>query len=213
MKAEIKLRGGTFPDPESRARPGCRGIPVVLDGGSTWLLHPGHLGQLGALDAIRDKLFDDSTLSARVIVGDACSAASLLLLANYDLTEAESWTLLIGLDDEGRKRLVEAVMEAFFGPDKPRRSYSAWATSALIANNIDPSSVPVELLGPVLDHLVASGRAMPQDRCVDSVEAARKVAGIQALIDSQAAERAAREDAPPPVVISGPGAHPEPGTP
>lgn len=188
--------------PAERALPGSEGVPVVLADGATWLLYPG--GLLNSLDRVRDRLYDGVRLRGTVHPDDIREVAVSLLICNYDLGLIEAVGLIDGVP---REQILDPVMEAVFGPqEKARhRTYTSWASSALIANGIDPSGVPTRLISEVLDHLVSTKRAIPQDKGIDSDEAARKVGAFQSLLQAQAAEREPK-NGPAPIVISGPGA-------
>jgi hypothetical protein len=163
------------PDPESRAFEGCSGTPIVLAGGGTWLLRDG--GLLNALDGLRDDLYDKAVLSGNVPMMEVMEVAFELLLANYDLTAAEAFELLAGVEHQA---LADAVFQALFGPQKPRRTYTAWAGSAMLANGIDPASVPSSLVPHVLAQLEMGKRCIPRDKYIESAEAAPRLAGIRA---------------------------------
>jgi hypothetical protein len=47
-----------------------------------------------------------------------------------------------------------------------RATYTEWATSAPLANGLDPSTVPPHLVPLVLDHLTRTGRALPEVKMV-----------------------------------------------
>ncbi|WP_435005152.1 hypothetical protein P12x_003046 [Tundrisphaera lichenicola] len=194
------------PKPEDCAREGCDGTPVTLSDGRAWLLADG--GLLNHLDAIRDRIDDSARLTEQVEMGDVNEAAFSLLLANYELAPSELVGLLAGAEAEV---LVPAVMEALFGPEQSRRTYTTWAASALIANGIDPSSVPTPLRAHVLEQLVATGRAIPAGKYIESAAAARKRALFRSLAAKHAQPR--EETTGPPTLISGPPPAPETPTP
>ena len=173
--------------PETSAREGASGIPVVLGDGATWLLADG--GLLNALDPIRDKIDDSARIGGQVEMADIGQAAWIMLAANYRLSGPEIGGLILGASQGG---LAAAVMEALFGPEHPRRTYTTWAASALIANGIDPDAVPEGLRPHVLAQLVGTGRAIPIERFVESAVAAPKLAAFRARAEQAAAEAAAK---------------------
>jgi hypothetical protein len=154
---------------QSPRRGAPRGVPVVLSDGRTWLL--ARPGLAPVLADVRDRLYDDLTVARRVRMGDVVQAAWVLLSANYDLADDDLERLLTGAGD---RALVDAVLDAVFGPEAPRRTYTTWALSALAANGIDPAKVAPELVPDVLAQLVATGRACPEADYVDSARAAAK---------------------------------------
>jgi len=170
--AEAKLDSG--PTPESRALEGAAGVPVVLGDGATWLLADG--GLRNALDPIRDRMDDAARLSGQVDMTDVGEAAWLMLAGNYDLARDQLAALILGADHGA---LAKAVMEALFGPEAPRRTYTAWAASALIASGIDPAAVPGDLRPHVLAQLVGTGRAIPLESYIESAAAAGRLAAIR----------------------------------
>jgi hypothetical protein len=167
------------PDPADRALPGpTRGTPAVLAGGGTWIL--ADLGLSRLLNGPRDRLFDDMILSSAVDMADVYLAAWYLLLANYNLSGAEVEALLGGADPGPLK---EAVLDALFGPEAPRRTYSAWARAALVANGLDPAEIRGDDLPHVLAMLVRAGRAVPTAEYVESAEAVAERKRIAATFD------------------------------
>lgn len=181
--------------PEARVKLGAFGTPVVLADGNTWLLADG--GLMNDLDPLRDKLDDDARLLGSVSLTDVAEMAAQLLVANYDLTIREVFTLLGGAIDQ---KLADAVHLAVFGPntDSGRRTYSDWAASALIANGIDPDRVPSRLMPLVLGHLERGGRVIPKGEYIESAEAARKLAGIRARALRQAPPASGATGSPAP---------------
>jgi hypothetical protein len=171
--------------PESRALEGAAGTPVVLADGRTWLLCDG--GLLNELDGLRDGIDDASRLSGEVGMLVVAEAACHLLTANYDLDPSEVMTLVAGAVDQP---LADAVREALFGPAAPRRTYTTWAASALIANGIDPASVPSALRPHVLAQLESTGRCVKRSLYIESAEAGRKFARIRARVAARASSPA-----------------------
>lgn len=144
-------------EPRDRAKGKIKGVPVEL-AGREWLLPETIIGR--AFDAIRDRLFDDSTLTGQVDRWMIRIAAATLLGINYQLSKAEAAALLDTADDA---KLTKATMDALMGPDDALRSFSSWARSALLANGLDPRAIPAEDLNFVLFQLVATGRAVTLD--------------------------------------------------
>lgn len=172
-------------DPDCRALEGATGVPVVLGDGNTWLLADGGLNNF--LDPVRDKIWDESQLHGQVPMLEIFRAAEVLLLANYDLETPELGALIFKADHAA---LIDAVMEAMFGPVEGRKTYSLWATSALLANGLTPASIPVALLPSVLDQLVQCKRCVPADQYIDSSVAAPRLAASRARAAAYAARQA-----------------------
>jgi hypothetical protein len=160
--------------PEIRALNGAAGTPVVLADGREWLLADGGLGN--ALDEVRDRIDDAARLTGEVDMGDVREAAFSLLLDNYELTGPEAAGLILGADGQ---KLTDAVGAALFGATG-RRTYTLWAASALLANGLDPATIPGPMRWHVLDHLVATRRAIPATDFIDSAVAAPRLAALRA---------------------------------
>jgi hypothetical protein len=176
MTAPEALAAGC--SPESRRRvTNPQGVPAVLADGRTWVL--AHGGLKPALLALADEIYDDVTISQTFRVGAVIQAAWVLLLANYDLRDEELRTLLAGAETS---TLSAAVLESLFGPERPRRTYTSWALSALYANGIEPSSVPPHLFPEVLHQLVRTGRAVPQGDYIDSASAMAQRAALLSML-------------------------------
>jgi hypothetical protein len=170
-------------DPDCRALEGARGTPAVLGDGLTWLLAEGGLNN--SLDPVRDRLWDDSALSGKVDVGEVQEAAWVLLMANYELAPEEAADLIDGADPAA---LTDAVVAAMFGPEPGHRTYTEWATSALMANGLDPARVPTAMMPAVLKQLVDCRRCVPATEWIDSSIAAPRLAAARAAAARYAAK-------------------------
>jgi hypothetical protein len=160
--------------PEAREKQDAAGTPVILADGRTWLLADG--GLCNMLDGLRDEIDDQARLREAVDVGLIRNAAFLLLKANYVLTDAEAAWLVIGVEAQP---LTDAVSRAFFGDPEPRRTFTGWAASSMLANGIDPASVPTHLREHVLSILVTTGRTVPASTFIESAEASVRFAAIR----------------------------------
>jgi hypothetical protein len=163
--------------PEDRARLGASGVPVVLSDGDTWLLADG--GLCNELDDLRDRIDDECRLTGQVDMLDIANVAFRLLNVNYDLSDYEASQLIVGAKHEA---LSKAVMEALYGPEHPRRTYTSWAAAAMVANGIDPGAVPSSLRPHVLAQLEAMGRCIKRSEYIESAEAARRFAAKRARV-------------------------------
>lgn len=165
-----------LPEPEERARRSpTRGV-ALRSHGRDWLLASRPFAP--ELARVRDRLFDEATAERKVDPVLLYNAAGALLVENYDLTAREAGIVVGGADP---KALVDAVADALLGPADLPASWSDWVLSALVANGIDPAAVPHALLPYVLRQLVATGRAVPADRFVHSLEHVRKKADFLKL--------------------------------
>ena len=169
-------------DPDCRALEWARGTPVVLGDGRAWVLAEGSLNN--SLDAVRDRLWDDSALEGKVALADVREAAWVLLLSNYELTPEEAAGLLDGADPAA---LADATVEAMFGPEAGKRTYTMWASSALLANGLDPARTPTAMMPAVLDQLVRCRRCIPASEYIDSSVAAPRLAAARAAAARYAA--------------------------
>jgi hypothetical protein len=165
--------------PEARAlAPGLAGTPITL-AGMTWFLAPG--GVHGALDELRDHLFDQACLRGGFLVNEqlpgvaddyysVADVAAYLLTLHYDLDEREAATLVTrGCEPAA---LCEAVHAALFGASSSRRTYTDWARGSLLAAGLDPRAIPPGDVPLVLELLVKAGRAVPSHEFVSSQRAA-----------------------------------------
>ena len=185
-----------FPGPESAAR--CKdpvGTEVTLADGRVWAL----ADYIPADGPVWDRLYDGNLLAGRYQVDDVLLGASRLLMEHYDLTPDFVGWLLVGADLDD---LVRAVEGALFGPRHEYRGYSHWEQAALLANGIDPATVPRPMRRAVLGHLVAAGRVVPHSEYTSAGKGAAKRAGIMAQFEQAAELRrlapGSATDAPPP---------------
>jgi hypothetical protein len=152
-------------EPRDRARHGCAGRPVRADG-KVWLIPDAPA--CPALDETRDTLHDQAVKERAVDVGEIEAAALCLLRINYDIDITEALAVVTAADTS---ELTHAVMPALLGPNfgdaKRRTTYSMWVRVSLLANGIEPASLPPADLYDVLDTLVRTGRALPSSQFCD----------------------------------------------
>ena len=185
MDHEVSANVATLIDPNSRRlRATIDGIDVTLADGQTWVL--AHAGLAPILTFIRDELYDHSTLSQRVPFTMILQVAWVCLLANYRLTDDELSALLTGLTETQEQALVDSTMDVLFGYSNPKvlRGYTEWALSALYANGLDPSAIPVAMIPTVLEQLVRTGRAVPESKWTSAGIAAVKRAAMLAKFEN-----------------------------
>lgn len=173
MTEDVSLPNAvTFPSSRATLRPGVTGTPVEI-AGQTWLLADWpHFG------GVWDDIYDRAVLRGECDSLSVAVAAEMLLISCHKLDLDDAVRLVRLADPED---LASAVRTALFGPEEARRTYSQWAISALLANGLNPDRVPAVCLRDVLDHLVATGRAVPADKWVSSAEAAAERAAILKL--------------------------------
>ena len=149
------LTPADFPTPAGSARAAALyGTDLALADGRAWTL----ADFVPALGPVWDRLYDANLLAGRYDLDDVLLAATQLLLANHDLAVDFAAWLVAKADPDA---LVVAVEAALFGRRDAIVGWSDWAEAALLANGVDPASVPPRMLRPVLDQLVAVGRAAP----------------------------------------------------
>jgi hypothetical protein len=187
----MELMGGVM-IPETRMKDGADGVAVVLSDGNTWLLADGGLANV--LDGPRDSIDDDARLNGQVQVSEVRRVAFILLKANYELSDSEAAGLILEVDHQV---LTDAVSTALFGPSGGHQTYTAWATSAMLANGLDPEKIPWRFRAHVLSHLVATGRAIPADQFIDSAIAGPKLRAARARVAAQQVEAQAAIEADP----------------
>jgi hypothetical protein len=174
--------------PELRARAVPSGIPFESQG-ETWLLR--HGGLAPELDDFRDRIDDEARLNDSISLIDVFEAGRLMLMANYDLTSAETITIMVGAD---QKKLADATMEALFGTGEGRRTYSQWARTSLYCAGLNVEEIPPEMVPLVLENLVILKRAVPIDQFTDAARAAPQLKAARARAQAHAkklAEQAA----------------------
>ncbi|MDQ3168428.1 MAG: hypothetical protein M3P94_07245 [Chloroflexota bacterium] len=148
-----------------RRRTGTPVGPTVMIDGHEWHLFPAGLAPIVAAE--RDRLYDDWVVKQSVQMEDIRLVAYYALHTNYYLSEADVARLVwVANPDE----LVAATMESLF-PTAYRRTWSAWARSALLANGLKPESIAGEDLPHVLAQLVQTGRAVACEVYTEADEA------------------------------------------
>ncbi len=167
------------PSEHQRRKPGARGSLVRLADGQPWLLAepsfrptPGPLTEPD-LDAAIDRFHEQIILGDDVRLDDLFAAARVLLLANYDLTDAEAATLLEVEAGPEAEALARAVLESLFGPERHAKGYVDWIKASLLANGLSTSAIPASALNDVLTILMATNRTIPPAQFVDACRAAR----------------------------------------
>lgn len=154
--AELQLVGRT------QRKPGARGTAVEI-AGRAWLL----ADYVPMISPVWGRLFDQNLIRGQYEICDLHSAAIQLLYVNYDLSPEDAADLILTAETA---LLVRAVEAALFIDDRPV-FWDQWALSALAANGIKPEDVPAGLLQLVLHQLVKTGRAVPPQDVVDSIQA------------------------------------------
>jgi hypothetical protein len=171
----------------------------VLADGQEWLL----ADYAPTLSEEWDRLYDGNVVFRKYQAADVRLGAWALLLAGYDLTRAEAATLIIGAD---LTALVQAVEVALFGPARRHRTYSQWVCASLWSVGVDPDRIPPDMIRPVLEILVATGRTPPEAEFISAAEAAVARAGwVEMAQDLQREQRRSR----PPESQSDPEPEPE----
>ena len=163
-----------LPTPQSSRRVAApRGSDVLLADGNAWTL----ADFVPTLGDVWDRIYDDNLLATHYDRADVPLAGVRLLLANYDVPADFAAWLIQGAEVD---QLRDAIEAALFGRKDQLRTWSEWAEGALRANGIDPASLPAPQLRPVLDQLVAAGRAVPS---VQYTSAGRAYQKRRALLD------------------------------
>jgi hypothetical protein len=134
------------------------------------------------VDGEIDRLFEQSALGGEVALVDVWSAARSLLLANYELTDAEFDELASVAPGRECLAFATAVIEALFGPPQAARSYTDWARASLLANGVIPATIGPGDLANVLAILVATRRTIPPSQFIAASRAADERASLESLI-------------------------------
>jgi hypothetical protein len=163
------------PTPQSRAKGEPDGIPVVFGDGQTWMIP--RFGLAKGLTSMRDEVFESLLIKRSISHADVRAAAYYGLAVNYDLSDTEIREIIQATDPG---TIAEVICESLIPLEPARRTFTAWARSALLANGLMPSEVPAEDLPHVLDQLVRTGRAV---KLADYTDVGRGVAARANLID------------------------------
>lgn len=188
-ESSLAIGPGLSPDLErSRRKPGAAGAPVRLADGGEWLLRgpefrvrPGRLTS-PLVDRVLEQVFEAVTLGEELALDDVLAAAASLLLANYDLTEAELSDLLTVSPGQECQALVRGTVDALFGPAGGPRGYLQWVRASLLANGLGDLSVPCADLSNVMAVLLATGRTVPLEKFADACRLVEEQARLEDLI-------------------------------
>ena len=162
------------PEPQDRERrPDTSGVAIEVEG-KTWTLARPGLAVDQDLAAILNQIHDSAVIRSSIPVRETRSLAFYLLVENYRLVPDEARRIVWQADPT---RLAQAVYEAVI-PPPIRRTYTAWARSALLANGLVPEKVPPDDLANVLRHLVETERAISREDFTEAGEAAQVRAGF-----------------------------------
>jgi hypothetical protein len=158
-------------DPATYVRPGIHsGTPVTVNG-RAWLF----ADHVRTYEPVWDRLYDSAQLTGHYPLMDVMSAAVRLLYQANDLTPDEAATVVAAADPAD---LVPAVDRALYGPERSHRTWGQWVESSLLANGLNPATIPPDKVWAVLDMLVMTGRTVPAGKFVSSAEAAAMRRGI-----------------------------------
>jgi hypothetical protein len=175
-----------LPEAAATLRPGATGTPVEALG-QTWLL----ADHVPDFDDVWDRLYDDGVISGQNDLDDLRCAGWRLLKACHALPDDLLLLIVAGIEPHA---LAAAVGTAISGPDEPRRTWSSWARGSLVAAGLNPADVPPGDRRPGLDLLTMTGRTVPVEQWVSSVQTARERSEAD-LIRANLAARAAGQAA------------------
>jgi hypothetical protein len=171
-----------------RRKTGAQGRLVRLSDGRDWLLaeptfqtSPAGL-TMPDVDAELDLFYEQIILGEDILLVDIMAVARILLLANYDLAEAEVAELLEVDAGAEAETLAGVVLESLFGPDQKVRGYVDWVRASLLANGLAPAAIPASAINDVLSILMATNRTVPPSQFVDVCRAARDRDSLERLI-------------------------------
>lgn len=144
----------SMPTPETRAREGASGIPVVMGDGQTWVF--ARCGLAADITQLRDDIYTSLMLRDAVSAPDVLAAAWYALAVNYDLTGDELRGLLAITEPEA---ILGPAIESIIPlpPPQMQADFTEWAWAALAARGLKPSEIPEDKLPWVLAMLVATG--------------------------------------------------------
>lgn len=171
-----------------RRKPGALGRPIHLADGKPWLFaepsfRPTSTGLTTPnVNSAIDRFHEQIILGDDVSMADILAIGRDLLLANYDLTDAEVAELLeVGPGAES-EMLARAVLESLFGPDQRVRGYVNWVRASLLANGLTLCEIPAFAIHDVLTILTATNRTIPPSQFVDVCRAARDRDSLERLV-------------------------------
>jgi hypothetical protein len=121
-------------------------------------------------------------LGEDILLVDIMAVARILLLANYELAEAEVAELLEVDAGAEAETLAGVVLESLFGPDQKVRGYVDWVRASLLANGLAPAAIPASAINDVLSILMATNRTVPPSQFVDVCRAARDRDSLERLV-------------------------------
>jgi hypothetical protein len=176
------------PIEHERRRLGVGGIPVLLADGRLWLLAiPTFRPRLAGLtmplvDEPLDRIFESAVLGEALDLTDLWQVARELLTANYELTQEELAGLLSTTPGSEIRALATAIIQAIFGPDPGKKSYTHWVRASLLANGLGDTDIPAHDLANVLAVLVATKRTIPLSQFADACRHADERARLESLI-------------------------------
>jgi hypothetical protein len=171
-----------------RRKPGARGRLVRLADGHDWLLaeptfRPTPAGLTRPIvDAELELFYEQIILGQDIPLADVMAVARSLLLANYDLADAEVAELLEVEPGAEAEALAGVVLESLFGPDQKVRGYVDWVRASLLANGLAAASIPASAIHDVLSILMATNRTVPPSQFIDACRAARDRDSLERLV-------------------------------
>ena len=172
----------------TRRKPGAKGVSAILADGQPWLLaEPTFRPKVGSLttpdvDELLDRFYERIILGDDLPLDDLLAITRVLLLVNYDLSDAEVSHLLdidAGAEAETLARVISA---ALFGPEHRVRSYTDWVRASFLGNGLTTAEVPASALNDVLTLWLATGRTVPPAQFIDACRAARDRESRERLI-------------------------------
>ena len=188
----MSLMGVTMPRPDleesRRRRPGARGRIARLADGREWLLaEPNFLPTAAGLtspgvDEAIDRFHERVVLGEDIPLIDVLESARTLLLANYDLDDAEAAELLEVDAGPEAEALAAVVLESLFGPDRKAKGYVEWVRASLLANGLGATSIPASAIHDVLTILMATHRTVPPSQFVDACRASLERDNLERLV-------------------------------
>ena len=154
-------------------------MPAILADGRPWLLaDPTFRPKVGSLttpdiDELLDRFHERIVLGEDLPLDDLLAVARALLLANYDLSDAEVSQLLDIDAGAEAEALARVVSTALFGAEQRVRSYTDWVRASFLSNGLTTAEVPASALNDVLTLWLATGRTVPPAQFIDACRAAR----------------------------------------
>ena len=135
---------------------------IIIDG-KRWTFAEGPASDPEIIDVIVtqniiDKEYTGSTRNV--------AALDMLMHANPTLALNDACAIILTADP---KHITAIVEQAIFGAKYHEKTFSQWITSAMLANGLDPTTIPRSQWNNVVEHLLYAKRCIPPEEFITSM--------------------------------------------